>query len=156
MIQRVQSVYLLLVTVLMSLFFAKPYAEVVLGNNEIIRLYTWAMERHLDAGNAELIKRTIPLLTLVLLTGMVSFLNIFLYQKRPLQMRICVLASVMLIVQLGLVSLYFARAKADYKPLLPSFNLVAIFPVVCIILLIMAYRAINHDETLVKSYHRIR
>ena len=156
MIQRLQSVYLLLVTVLMSLFLVMSYAEISLGDNEVIRFYCFAIQKHLDDEKTELVRRTLPLVVMVLLSGMTSFVNIFLHRKRPLQMRICVLTSVVLIAQLGLSYFYYSGFKSDYGQDQASFTLSAIFPVVCIILLMMAYRSIRHDETLVQSYNRIR
>lgn len=156
MIQRVQSVYLLLVTVLMSLFLVKSYAEIDLGNSEVIQCYTYAVQKYLDGEKTELIKRTLPLMVLVLLTGIMSFFNIFLYQKRVFQIRVCLLTAILLIVQLGLVYLSYASLKSEYGRLAISFNFAAIYPVLSIILIIMSYRAISHDETLVKSYNRIR
>jgi hypothetical protein len=156
MIQRVQSVYLLLVTVLMSLFLVKSYAEISLDNDEMIQFYSFAVQKYINGEKTELIRRTLPLMIMVLMAGIVSFLNIFLYQKRVLQMRMCALTGVLLILQLGLVMFYYSGVKIDYRSFGPSFNLTSIFPVISIILLIMAYRAIHHDETLVKSYHRIR
>ena len=156
MIQRIQSIYLLIVAALMSLLMAVPYAEIDLGNNEVIRFYAFALQKLVDGDQAEKVSTTAPLAILVLIAATVSFLNIFLFRRRVLQMRICLLTSVVMIIQLGLIYLYFQGAKGDFGTSMPSFNLPAVFPLISTILLIMAYRAILHDESLVKSYDRIR
>ena len=140
MIQRVQSVYLLLVTVLMSLFLVKPYADINLGSNEVIQFFSFAVHKYLDGEKTELIVRTLPLMILVLVTGAISFLNIFLYQNRVLQIRICALTAFLLVAQLGMEYYYHASVKNDFAPNDTSFNFAAILPVLSLILIIMAYR----------------
>lgn len=156
MIQRVQSVYLLLVTVLMSIFLVKSWAEIILDNNQVIDFYTYAIQTNQNGGPTETVSNTLPLLILVIATGFISFFNIFLFQKRILQIRVSVLSSVLLIGQLILIFFYYTGTKADVEFLNSSLKLPVVFPVVSIILNFMAYRAIHHDDTLVKSYDRIR
>ncbi|MBN2480976.1 MAG: DUF4293 domain-containing protein [Bacteroidales bacterium] len=156
MIQRVQSVYLLLVTVLMSIFLVSSYAEIVPDQNQTVSFYTYAVQQEGDADDSETVMNTTPLLILVLMTGLVSFVNIFLFQNRILQIRICVFNSILIIVQLVLIYFYYTGIKSDFEPDHPVFRIPVILPIISIILNFMAYRAIHHDEALVNSYNRIR
>ncbi|MBN1157979.1 MAG: DUF4293 domain-containing protein [Bacteroidales bacterium] len=156
MIQRVQSVYLLLVTVLMSIFLVSSYAEITTDLNQTISFYTHAVQKYVATDASVTVMRTLPLVVLVLLTGIISFVNIFLFHKRILQIRICVLSSLLLVVQLVLICFYYSGIKSDFAPDQPAFRIPVIFPVISIILNFMAYRAIHHDEALVNSYNRIR
>ena len=155
MIQRVQSVYLLLVTILMSWFLVTSYAY--FSNSEGIDyvIYTYAV-KVFESDSFYMVKRTLPLMILVFLTGVVSFVNIFLFHHRLWQVRISAITVIMLLVQLLMVYFYYTSAAKEFGALHPSLKMPAILPVVSIILLIMAYRGIKHDETLVNSYNRIR
>ncbi len=157
MIQRIQSVYLLLITALMSIVLTTSYARIIPDVNQTIVFHTHSIQKHADAHNVVIIKRTIPLFALVVTTGFISLLNIFLFQKRRLQMRLCIAIAVLLAGIIVLVFYYYTGIKNDFTDSLDTtFQVPAILPVISIILSIMANRAIHHDEALVKSYNRIR
>ncbi len=61
MIQRVQSIYLLLVTILMSLFLFSSYAFVTMADTRQVLLYTYAIKM-IETGSQEIISKTLPLL----------------------------------------------------------------------------------------------
>jgi hypothetical protein len=69
MIQRKQSIYLLLVAILMSWLLIRPYAEMVLQNNHVLEFYSHTIKSYSSANDYVNFKFTIPLLLLVLLTG---------------------------------------------------------------------------------------
>ena len=50
MIQRVQSLYLLLITILMSLMVVLPYAELILGDGQTITFHSYAIEKTYISG----------------------------------------------------------------------------------------------------------
>jgi len=156
MIQRAQSVYLLLVTILMSFSIIFPYAEFYLADGRHILFASHSIISFIDGSIANIIKGSIPLLLLFIIAGIVSFVNIFFFSRRPLQMRLCVLNTLFLIAQISLIAFYYYSVKSDLPLLVKSFKLPAIFPLVGIILNLIAYRAIKHDEELVNSYKRIR
>lgn len=157
MIQRIQSIYLLLITVLMSIFLTTSYARIIPDVNQTVVFHTYSIQKQVDAHHIVMIERTIPLLALVVITGLISLMNIFLFQKRILQMRLCFLIVVLLAGILVLVWFYYNGVKNDITGNLgTTFQFPAILPVISIILCIMAYKAIHHDEALVKSYNRIR
>jgi hypothetical protein len=89
---------------------------------------------------------------LMILTGisiLLSFITIFLYKDRKLQLRLClagVLLSVLIIV------LYFV----EIKNLSGSISLSAVFVFAVLISYIMAAIGIRKDEKLVKALDRLR
>ena len=89
MIQRIQSVYLFLVTVLMSFMIILPLASLSLRDGQSVVFYSYGINKYITRENAEMINRTLPILLLVCLTGLISFVNIFQFGKRVIQMRIC-------------------------------------------------------------------
>jgi hypothetical protein len=155
MIQRVQSIYMLLVTILMSVFLFSSYAYGDTAPGGQIFLFPYAFKMQ-GTASPELISKTLPLLILVILTGAISFINIFFFSKRWLQLRICLVTILLVFVQLAFMYYYYAAMKNDYETVHSTFKFPLILPVLCIVILIMAYRGIRHDEALVSSYNRIR
>jgi hypothetical protein len=99
---------------------------------------------------------TIPLVLLVFLAGVLNFVNIFLFGRRLLQIRLCVVSSVLLIMILLIMLYYYIIIRNSIEHTLHAFRVASIFPIIGIILNFLAYRAIHQDEMLVKSYDRIR
>jgi hypothetical protein len=155
MIQRSQSVYLLLVTALMSLMLFRPYAEIILADGQTLAFRSHEITIKGVAGNPAY-KSTIPIMAVVGVTGLLSFFTIFLYNRRLLQMRICMINMVLLSLLLIIMYVYYSSAKHVFNVTLHSFRFPAIFPLMSIIFSFMAYRNIHRDEMLVSSYNRLR
>ncbi|HJZ39365.1 MAG TPA: DUF4293 domain-containing protein [Bacteroidales bacterium] len=156
MIQRVQSVYLLLVTVLMSLMLVRPYAQLNLADSQRIVFTTLAVKQVTDTETVDKLRGTIPLLALVLITGAVSFFNIFLFNRRVVQIRVCIVNTFLLFLTVGLMCYYYYTVWNAVEHTGHFFRMSAIAPVLGIILTFLAYRSIHRDELLVNSYNRIR
>jgi hypothetical protein len=156
MIQRVQSVYLLLVTVVMSFLIVSPYAKMMDADNQTLVFKSYAIVIEANDGEPETYKNTVAVITLVLLTSLISFICIFLYNRRLVQIRICIINTILLIVLLVVMFLYYKITRDNLNPLHPSFEISAIFPMISVALTIMAYRAIRHDDMLVNSFERLR
>ena len=156
MIQRKQSVYLLLVAVLMSWLLIRPYAEVSLMDGRMLIFHSLNIRDYSSPHDYVNYKYTIPLLVLVFLTGVLNFVNIFLFGRRILQIRLCVVSSVMLVMILLTMLYYYIMIRNSIEHTLHIFRVASIFPIIGIIFNFLAYRAIHQDEMLVKSYDRIR
>jgi hypothetical protein len=157
MIQRSQSVYLLLVTVLMSFLLIRPYAEIKLAEGQSLAFHAHVIK--MDTGNdiSSVYKTTIPVIALVLITSLISFVNIFLYNRRIVQIRICVINSVLLIILLLIMFTYYSSVRGGSLAVIHyTLRIPMIFPFMSVIFNLMAYRAIQHDELLVNSYKRMR
>jgi hypothetical protein len=156
MIQRIQSVYLFLVTVLMSLMIFLPLATLGLHDGQSVVFYSYGINKYIFQENAEMITRTLPVLLLVCLTAIISFINIFQFRRRVIQMRICLVNILLLAVLLLGVLFYYHMMKNSLLVENHIMKLPGIFPVVGIILTFLAYRNIHEDEILVQSYDHLR
>lgn len=156
MIQRAQSIYLLMVTVLMSFLLLWPYASLSPDANEVLSFRSHAIVSLSSDTVTGILKPTLPLLMLVLITGIISLVNIFMYHHRIKQIRICLLNTGLLVVLMLLMVYYYYSTMHSVDPTQHAFRLPAILPVLSIILTLVAARAIHRDEMLVKSYERIR
>lgn len=156
MIQRVQSVYLLLITILMSFLLVRPYAELVLRDGSPLVFNSLSIKKYTSSDDYEKYRKTLPLFLLVIITGALSFVNIFFFQKRLLQIRLCMIGFILLMIILIIMIIYYISTRYVLDHSLHAFRLAVIFPIMAIIMNFMAYRAIHHDEMLVNSYNRIR
>lgn len=153
MIQRLQTIYLVLITILMILTFFMPlgvysdgnvsYLITIFGYNEVgstagISLCTW------------------PLPILAGVTVLLAFSSIFLYKKRKVQIKLSNLSS-LLIFLFYMAFIYYAydfRGGAEEMNL--SFKAGLVFPIVSLLIYYAAIRKIKADEELVRSLDRLR
>ncbi len=149
MIHRLQSVYLLVVTILMVICMCSPVGSIIASTNEIS-----------EFGNLYI---TLPdgtkdyapwaLFAILLVVAALSFGTIFLFKKRMLQIRLTIFSSVMLIgYYLALVAYIFMLAEETTF----SASWTICLPFAGIILNWLAIRGIGADEALVKAYDRLR
>ena len=150
MIQRKQTIYLLLALAALIVCLCLPIgkltsnamqgAEAAVYN---IGLYT---RTGLDAHPV--------LFTDIVAVATRSFINIFLYNKRKLQMKICVVNIVLCLVWYA----YYAFMALSMFKGIGSFSMsfAVCLPLVAMILLILARAGIKADEELIRSMSRIR
>ena len=165
MIQRIQTLYLLLVVALgITLFFVPVVQLVTPENNEELRIWQLGA-RGLSEVTA--INESIAQLAPVELKGLWGFalttllipvlalIDIFLYKKRLLQARLNIFTVMLCLGYYGVLAIYIWLARAvmgvDWH-ILPW----ASIPLICVILVIMATRRILKDEALVRAADRIR
>lgn len=150
MIQRIQTVYLLLVVILGTLLCFFPSVQFLMPDGtEYIALQTF------DKWPLAVITIAIPLLALV---------NIFLFKRRLLQARLNIVNVVLCLGYYALIALYIAFVVKGYEPLQETtlqgaewyLNVWAAFPLVNVVLTMMATRRILKDEALVRAADRIR
>ena len=156
MIQRAQSVYLFLVVILMSFMLMGPIAELALKDGQEVIFHSYAIKKYLTNEHSKLIMRTLPVIILICLAGLTSFVNIFLFNHRILQMRFCILNILFMISILILIFYYYFRVKSNLLIDSHELKLPVVFPVIGIVLTLLAYRGIQDDEMMVRSYDRLR
>jgi hypothetical protein len=140
----------------MSFLIVSPYAKMMDADNQTLVFKSYAIVIEVNDGEPETYKNTVAVILLVLLTSLISFICIFLYNRRLVQIRICIINTILLIVLLVVMFLYYKITRDNLNPLHPSFEISAIFPMISVALTIMAYRAIRHDDMLVNSFERLR
>ncbi|MBN1989465.1 MAG: DUF4293 domain-containing protein [Bacteroidales bacterium] len=155
MIQRIQSLYLLVVAVLIAFIGIYPFAEILKTSD--LSLYTLGVKGLLpdDGTFTEPLFTVTPVIVLASVSLVLALVAIFLYKKRMLQIRLCVFNIVLLVGLQGLMYYYITAATGTIEGE-SSFGVVFIFPLVSAILSFLALRAIAKDEALVRSLDRLR
>ena len=147
MIQRIQTVYILISAILISTLMKLKFADISVNNE----LYTF-FARGIYNGE-ELIVNGIAIFIFIPLVALLHFIVIFLYKRRIIQIRILVFSSVLLI---GLFGVFFYFTYAGFDGAKVAFKIPVIFPIIAVILDYLAIRGIGKDEALVRSLNRIR
>ena len=155
MIQRIQSVYLILTTILSVLFlngnmlrFNDASGIVIeMKISGILKLHTGSESEHLGS--------LLPLVIPVLLTAVISLLTVFLFRNRRLQIRFTTAALFLSFSVVLATSAYaiFVIRKFDAEII---WSIKMVLPFLMIVFLFLAYRGIRKDDELVKSYDRLR
>ena len=155
MIQRIQTLYLLLATALMSLTLFLPLATIWQGGNEMV-----VKAFFVDGDMGVKVPLPIYMGIVMAVTTLLPFLTIFLYKRRLMQIRLCVSTIVLLLGSTGFIALYCYRLCDVLSEMLTDLNFTlgfaALMPVVAIIPVSLAIRGIAKDEALVRSLDRIR
>lgn len=155
MIQRIQSVYLLVTTLLSLLFLNGSFLNFINKSGSAIRLTFSGLYSGTQGAGSELLESTLPLSALFIIIPVLALIAIFLYKKRILQLRLVMVLIVMIVLSILLSGYYAYVAVSKYEATLtPGVKMV--LPVLLLILSILAYRGIKKDELLVKSYDRLR
>ena len=152
MIQRIQTLYLLLAAAMMSLTLFLPLATIVYGGNELIL-------KAFTLNGLEGIEGTLPVYlgAFLAVTTALLLVIIFLYKKRMAQIRLCVSAIVLLFGSAALIGLYCYRlCDILVGDLVFTLGFASLMPLVAIIPVALAIRGIARDEALVRSLDRIR
>ena len=153
MLQRIQTVYLLVVVALTVTMLFLPLAVLQLGD----QLFTFdATGVTTMAEQPELIYPTWGLFVLGVIISLLAFLIIFLFKNRILQIRLCVFNSILMLGFYGLFAFFYWSVKGQMESVSMSFKFALSFPLISLILNYLAIRNIGADEALLRSLDRLR
>ncbi|MBR6538312.1 MAG: DUF4293 domain-containing protein [Bacteroides sp.] len=150
MIQRIQSVYLLLITILLVVAMCLPIGQFIEADNITSHIFK-PLGVTLASGETQ---ATWGLFGILLLTTIINFLTIFLYRNRMLQVRMTIFSMLMLVGYYITLGVFWYVLKDESQ----TFQLgwAMCLPLVCIILDYLAFRAIYRDEVMVRAADRLR
>lgn len=161
MIQRIQTLYLLLAAGLLAAFCLLPFVE-FLKDGALFEQTVWGIRASAEtpaiAETAEAVGylvRTTPMGVLAALAALLPAVTIFLYRRRLLQLRLCIVEIVLLIGLLAYLVLYLVRTAGEFSDR-AVFSFAAIFPLLALVLTVPAFRGISKDIVLVRSLDRLR
>ena len=158
MIQRIQSVFLLLVFVLGATLFVLP----VLGFTSYESSYIMNAYHTFDITDAsKIVSKNVGIGAMQGLISLLALATIFLYKKRQLQIKLCKLNLLLVTIQIAALVLYIDVAKEGISPTSPNDVIIGVklgtfIPLISFVLLYLATRFIKKDEDLVRSADRLR
>jgi uncharacterized membrane protein len=154
MIQRIQTVYLLIAEMLIALLFFVPFAGIA-GKDGKIYLFDIKGISLEGALKPEIIYSSLSLILLCAVTLVLIVIAIYRFKNRILQMKLIKLIIFILLGFEGLICYYLWSGAKNVSGTY-SLHVYIVFPVIAIILVYLAVRAIARDEALVRSIDRIR
>ncbi|WP_397447385.1 DUF4293 domain-containing protein [Polaribacter sp. R77954] len=143
MIQRIQTIYLLLASIVSGgLIFVFNLWNTIKEKIFVVNLFS----------KEEITYKVIPFM--FIMSAILSIVTVFLYQNRKLQFvigRIIILINLFLLGLLIYLSLNLSGETAVSEKGIGMF-----LPIIVILLIVLANKAIKKDEDLVKSVDRLR
>ncbi|MFC1732680.1 DUF4293 domain-containing protein [candidate division KSB1 bacterium] len=160
MIQRIQSLFLLLVMFAMTAFFFFPIASYIdIINNKYYKFSILGL-KHISPDPEPIVSSffTIPLAIITIAIFVLALTALFSYKKRKHQVKLCRMNMFVNIILLLLIFFFYAPSIEKYTNDSTDYLGEAgiYFPLISIIFLLLAIRSIIRDEKLIRSADRLR
>lgn len=147
MIQRIQSIFLLVASACSFALFGLPFASVketvqgssLFSNDTVYNL------------NDNMI-----LLAVYVITGLLAFGAIFLFKNRSQQKTVARIAAIFNVIGIALAIVFFMQDSIMDTAIMPEDGLGIYTPIVGLVMVLLAVRAIGKDDNLVRSMDRLR
>lgn len=153
MLQRIQTVYLLIIVALTIATLFLPLAVLQQGD----ALFSFdATGLSTMTGEAELIYPAWGLFALTAIISIIALVTIFLYKNRILQIRLSIFNALLMVGFYGFFAFLIWTVKGQMEGAAMSVKIALSFPVISLILDYLAIRNIGADEALVRSLDRLR
>lgn len=149
MLQRIQTVYLLVSFLLLTLMIFFPLFEFNAG----AYIFDPFQIKSTAEGGETL--ASYPIAIFLIITALSHLGTIFLFKNRPLQMRITTFLSIFLLGFYALLAFYYF-VIINFEITETKAQLTLIVPLIAAVLTFMANRQIKKDENLVRSADRFR
>lgn len=147
-IQRIQSVYLLIAIILMVVFAFFPALSFELGGREFVY-------GALEAGKVGAVHIDPLMLTLIILIAFLAFVDIFLYKNLQRQMTVCfvdIIIGIAMLIAIG-VQAFVVSGKEGVTV---TWQYYLALPVLAIIFLMLAHRSMSRDKKTLRDSDRLR
>lgn len=152
MIQRIQSVYLLIVTGLLIVAMCLPLGGFIAADGVTTYIFKPLGVKLPD----DIFQSTWGLFGILFLSAVIAFCTIFLFRNRMLQVRMTIFNSVLLIGYYIAFFVFMFMLKNDLNATSFQLGWALCLPAISIILNYLSFRAIYRDEWIVKAADRLR
>ncbi len=155
MIQRIQTLYLIIALIASALFFAFPFAKYFV---DIATMYEFKITAItlVTQQSVSVYKIPVFMLSLHIILTLLILISIFLFKNRVTQMRVVAVSFLLNAVLIGSV-FFFADAFGKEMVITPDYrNIGTLLPVLMLLMLLLANKAIRQDEIKMRKSSRIR
>jgi hypothetical protein len=153
MIQRIQTLYLLIAFALGIVFLFSPLASFSIADL-VVELNVMDFSQITDMSQGMFVD-TMPLIVIVLAFVVLLAVSILMYKNRALQIKM-VGFGFLLNTVIIILGFWYTDTMADKVNTQPDYEYGAIIPVISLIFLFLAMRSIRKDTKLIKSMDRLR
>ncbi len=153
MVQRLQTIYLLIAAILMAVTVFSPLATFVAeGIGKEFFYYTWGFESVVG----EAFSKTWGVITFTVICAILPFINIFLFKNRKLQIKVGNITTLFILFLYVTIGVYAFSIMGENSLVLVNAKYGIILPFIALICNVLAILQIKKDEKLVQSLNRIR
>lgn len=145
MIQRIQSIYLLLAAILMAVTAFSPLYHV--GSHTVLSFGIKEEET--------LIKPIWDIGSFCIISSILSFVSIFMFKNRKMQNRVASI-SALFIVFFYATTMHMLSFYDNLNKTITSFGYGVTLPIIALVFVFLAKHKIKKDDKLVRSLDRIR
>ncbi|MCC5939695.1 MAG: DUF4293 domain-containing protein [Lunatimonas sp.] len=159
MIQRLQSVFLLLVAITMfSLPFLTIWVQVNPSQTEQLKLTSWALvTTSINSGQIIEHNNNYLIGILAVVAGLIAVYSLLQYKNRTRQMFLNMINSLVMGICLGATVFITYNANETFNPEATGAYIIGFYAIIfALIMNMLANRFIRKDEMLVRSVDRIR
>ena len=149
MIQRIQTVYLLIVAVLTVIVISTPLGSLITPESTINEMTNLSI----TTADGNISYEPWALFAIQMTSAVIALGTVFLYKKRMLQIRLC-LFNMILLVGYYVTLVIFVYMLKESNTFTPAWSVC--LPFINIVLSWLALRAIGKDEALVRSLNSLR
>ncbi len=147
-IQRIQSVYLLIAIILMAVFAFFPALSFQVGDRSFVY-------GALEAGKVGATHIDPLMLMLVVLITLLALIDIFLYKNLQRQMTVCfvdIIIGLAMLVAIGIQAYLFGTRESVTM----NWQWTLLLPVLSVIFLMMAHKSMSSDKKKLRDAYRLR
>lgn len=155
MIQRIQTVYFIVILFLTCITMFLPFADLMSNSNMAIYEMSYKGIILQNPMGDVFYSSTWGLTAISVIISVITLVSIFLFKKRMLQLRLSFFNIVLMAGYYAILFIYIWFATKNLQTDW-SVRIVTAFPLINIVLSILAIRAIGKDEALVRSLNRVR
>lgn len=156
MIQRKQTIFLLLSAIALGLLHYFPLASFI-GDKDSLIMYVFKVVSLVPEQTPALPEYFIfPLLAVNTMIILLTVLTILLFKNRRMQLNLLRFSLILLLLMIGSFFFYFVSILEKASGGITHYEIGSYMPLVAFIFYTFAYRGIMNDEKLVRSADRLR
>lgn len=156
MIQRKQTIYLLLAVIASGLMFLFPIADFIGAKDSIVLYVQKVVSLVPDNAYPNSLNFVLPMLAANIFVIIFSLVAIFLFKNRKRQMHIIRLNILVEVMLIAIFFLYYNGVLETQSGGVVSYKLGVFMPLVALVFLVLANRGVMQDERLIRSADRLR
>ncbi|MFA6126969.1 MAG: DUF4293 domain-containing protein [Bacteroidales bacterium] len=152
MIQRIQTIYLLISLIAWTMLFFFPFIGFTQDAGEAWKLYAGGIK---EVATGKVLMVTLPMVILFVLVELLTLFSVITYKLRAFQLRLTVLSMMLQILSYGIIALYVIQGK-NLLNAHPALLFFSAMPLVAAICSFLAFRGIRRDMLLLRGLDRLR
>jgi hypothetical protein len=157
MIQRIQSVYLLLAVLSLGAMFFFPLASFIGGDKDQLVYFVYELISKVpDSIPSVPFYFVYPILGITILTILLSLFAIVQFKNRGAQLKMIRGAILLILVMIGVFFFYCSPLLEEASGTLTEYEIGSYMPLVALMFLILANRGVIHDINLLRAADRLR